>query len=99
MAEDSSNVEFLIQIEQDDSGARLQAGGGNVIPGSDKKLEAVSDLAHKAADKLGDLFKGAGPDSGSVEFGLTFEAETGIPVLAKGTLGASITVTLNWEKA
>lgn len=89
---------FLIQVEQEQGGARLQYGGGNVIKGSDEKLEAVSDLAHKAAEKLSSLFTGAGPDSGSVEFGMTFEAESGVPVLAKGKVGASITVTLNWEK-
>lgn len=98
MADEIQQGEFLIQVEQDEGGARLEFGGSNVIKGSDKKLEAVSDLAQKAADKLGHLFSGAGPDSGSVEFALTFEASTGAPVLAKGSIGASITVTLNWEK-
>lgn len=98
MTEEIQQDEFLIQVEQDQMGARLQFGGGNVIKGSDKKLDAVADLAQKAADKLGGLFAGAGPDSGSVEFGLTFEAETGAPILAKGKVGASLTVKLNWEK-
>lgn len=90
--------QFLIQVRQESAGARLERAGDEVIDGSEDKLDAAAAIAHQAAEKLNDVFTGAGPDSGSVEFGLTFEAETGIPILAKGTVGASITVTLNWEK-
>jgi Trypsin-co-occurring domain 1 len=98
MAGDATQPEFLIQVEQDAPGVRLERASDRVIDGSEEKLDAAAALAHQAAEKLGDVFTKGGPDSGSVEFGLTFEAETGVPILAKGKVGASITVTLNWGK-
>lgn len=98
MAEPEAQPQFLIQVEPEVAGARLEFGGRGVIEGSKEKLEAAAALAEEAAKKLGGLFTGVGPDSGSVEFALTFEGEAGMPVLAKGKFGASITVTLNWGK-
>ncbi|SRR6266487_1533027 len=98
MVEDTAQPEFLIQVAPEEQGVLLQSGKRGVIKGSEEKLEAAAKLAEQASEKLGRLFKGAGPDSGSVEFALTFEGETGIPVLAKGKVGTSITVTLNWRK-
>lgn len=94
----TSEGRFLIQVEQEAGGARLQADTPALVEGSDEQIEAAADLARRASDRLGDLFKGTGPDSGSIEFGLTFEIGSGVPILAKGKVGTSITVTLNWEK-
>jgi len=90
--------EFLIQVEET-GGARLESSGREVIKASDKQLDAAAELAHRASDKLSKVFASAGPDSGSVEFALSFEGEAGLPVLAKGKVGTSITVTLNWGKS
>ena len=94
---------FYIQVRREPPGGpRLEEEEEDVylIPGSQRHLDAAADLGRRAADSLGKLFgEGVGPHSGSVEFSLTFEGTAGIPLLAKGKAGATITVTLRCENA
>lgn len=88
---------FLIEVASP-GGPRLEASSERVIEGGTKNLDAASHVAREAATRFGPLFKGPGaPDEGSVEFGISFEAESGIPVFAKGKVGATLTVTLTWK--
>ncbi len=41
-----------------------------------------------------DVFEEIAPNTGSVEFSVSFEGEAGIPMIAKGKATASFTVTL-----
>jgi hypothetical protein len=92
-----SRPEFLIEVAGA-AGPRLEASSDRVIKGSKEHLEAAATVAEEAAETLGKLFHAPGaPDGGSIEFGLSFEAEGGVPVFAKGRVGATITVTLNWD--
>lgn len=95
----ASDAKFLIEVASP-GGPRLEASSERVIEGGTKNLDAATEVAREAAQRMGPLFKGPGaPDEGSVEFGLSFEAETGIPVFAKGKVGATLTVTLTWKGA
>jgi hypothetical protein len=98
MASSAEQPAFFIQVEPEAIGDHMLLSGGKVIEGSEENLDAAADLARKAAGKFADIFTDVGPKAGEVAFGLTFEAEGGVPVLAKGKVGASITVTLKWEK-
>lgn len=60
---EESPPDFLIQVRQEAPGARLERAGDEVIDGSAGKLDAAAALAHQAAEKLNDVFSGAGPDS------------------------------------
>jgi len=88
---------FLIQVESESPGGRLEASGAGIIKGSQEHLDAAADLARRAAATMSDVFRTAGPDAGSVEFALTFEGSAGLPVLAKGKIGATLTVRLEWN--
>ncbi len=92
-------ADFLIQTRlETPGGPQLQGDRGDaVIRGTQKQLDAAASLARKAGTSLHEVFKELAPDTGSVEFSLTFEGEAGLPVLAKGKAGATITVTLEWK--
>jgi hypothetical protein len=92
----SAEEEFLIQVLPEGGGVALQDSSDAIVRAGKDRFEAAAKLARIAAETVGSAVKSASPDKGSVEFGLTFEAESGLPVLAKGKVGASITVTLEW---
>ncbi len=89
--------EFLIQTRLEQGGVSLQSSSDAVVKGNQKRLEQAAQLARETGSELKDVFKELAPDKGAVEFALTFEGEAGLPVLAKGKVGASITVTLEWN--
>jgi hypothetical protein len=89
--------EFLIQVQLEGPGTRLEGAGDTAIKGAQKHLEAAGALARQAAETVGKAVKEAAPTSGAVEFSITFEGEAGLPVLAKGKAGATLTITLGWE--
>lgn len=88
--------EFLIQVLPETGGVVLQDSADSVVKGSRERFEAAGKLAQVAAETVGTAVKAVAPNKGTVEFSITFEAEHGIPVLAKGKVGASITITLEW---
>lgn len=92
----SAEEEFLIQVLPEGGGVALQDSSDAIVRAGKDRFEAAAKLARIAAETVGSAVKAASPDKGSVEFGLTFEAESGLPVLAKGKVGASITITLEW---
>jgi hypothetical protein len=92
----STDGEFLIQVLPETGGATLQASSDTIVKVGKERFDAAARLAQIAAQTVGQAVQQASPSKGSVEFGLTFEAETGFPVLAKGKVGASITITLEW---
>jgi hypothetical protein len=94
----SADGEFLIQVLPEGGGVALQGSADSIVKAGRDRFEAAAQLAQTAADTVGKAVKAAAPEKGSVEFGLTFEAESGVPVLAKGKVGASITVSLEWGK-
>jgi hypothetical protein len=59
--------------------------------------EAFSGLA-RLAESLQTALKASQPDSFTVQFGCNFSAESGV-MLAKGSVGASLQVTIVWNKA
>jgi Trypsin-co-occurring domain 1 len=88
---------FLIQTQlEHPGGPRLEGVGDSLIRGSERQLKAAAGLAGEAGVALRDVFLELAPNSGTVEFSLTFEGEAGLPVLAKGKAGATLTVTLEW---
>lgn len=92
--------EFFIQIAPEvGSGPQLQSTGGNLIAGSRDRLEAAAELAGRTGASLKAVFEELRPDKGTVEFAVTFEADSGIPVIAKGKATASLTVTLEWDSS
>ncbi len=90
--------EILIQVRDDAPGVQLQASSEAVFRGSRRNLEAAGRLAKVAAETVGKALVEAGPTKGTVEFSISFEAEVGVPVLAKGKGTGSVTVTLEWDK-
>ena len=88
--------DFLIQVQLEGPGVQLQGAGDSAIKGTQKHLEAAGELARQAAETVGKAVKEAAPTSGGVEFSITFEGEAGLPVLAKGKAGATLTITLEW---
>lgn len=92
----SADEEFLIQVRPEGGGVSLQGSSDAIRAVGRDRFEAAAALARTAAETVGSAVKDVAPDKGTVEFGLTFEAETGVPILAKGKVGASITVTLEW---
>jgi hypothetical protein len=92
----SADEEFLIQVLPEGGGVVLQDSADSVVKAGRERFEAAAKLAQVAADTVGSAVKAASPDRGTVEFGLTFEAEGGLPVLCKGKVGASTTITLEW---
>jgi hypothetical protein len=88
--------EFLIQVLPEGGGVVLQDSADSIVRAGRDRFDAAAKLAQIAAETVGSTVKAVSPDKGTVEFGLTFEAESGLPVLAKGKVGASITITLEW---
>lgn len=99
LSPDSHDPDFLIQVRDNVPGAQLQASSDAVIRGSRGNLEAAGRLAKVAAETVGRALIEAGPTKGTVEFSISFEAEVGVPVLAKGKGTGSVTVTLEWDKS
>lgn len=98
--QDKGQADFFIQTRlETPGGPQLQGDRTDaVIKGTQKQLDAAASLARKAGTSLHEVFTELAPDTGSVEFSLTFEGEAGMPVLAKGKAGATITVTLEWKR-
>jgi hypothetical protein len=90
---------FLIQVATEPPGARLEGAGDLVVEGTRRHLEAAAELARTAAQTVGNVIREHAPDGGRIEFALTFEGEAGLPVLAKGKAGATLTITLEWSGA
>ena len=94
---DTEKPEFLIQTEiERPGGPQLQGATDRVIQGTEEHLKAAAALAGEAGTALRDVFRDLAPSTGTVEFSLTFEGEAGVPSLAKGKAGATLTVTLQW---
>lgn len=89
-----SEGRFYIQIEPETPGVRLQATAESIVEGTDRQLKSAADVAERAADAMRGVFERTAPQKGTVEFALTFEGSAGLPVLAKGKVGATLTVTL-----
>ena len=88
---------FLIQTQlEHPGGPRLEGAGDTVIQGSERHLEAAAAVAREAGVALRNVFREIAPSTGTVEFSVTFEGEAGVPVLAKGKAGATLTITLEW---
>jgi Trypsin-co-occurring domain 1 len=98
MSASTNEPEILIQVRDDLPGVQLQASSDAVIKGSRRNLEAAGALAKVAAETVGRALVDAAPTKGTVEFSISFEAEVGVPVLAKGKGTGSVTVTLEWDK-
>lgn len=97
---DPKRDEILIQVREDlPGGAMLQASSNSLVRGSRRNLEAAGQLAKVAAETVGKALLEASPTKGTVEFSISFEAELGVPVLAKGRGTGSVTVTLEWDKS
>lgn len=91
--------EFLIQTRIEPiGGVRLEGAGDFAITGSKKQLIAAAAVAEKAGDAMHGVFQKLAPTSGSVAFSITFTAETGVPMIAKGSGSGTLTVTLEWAK-
>ena len=95
---DGDEPVILIQVREDMPGVQLQASSEAIIRGSRRNLERAGELAKIAAETVGKALAEASPTKGTVEFSISFEAEVGVPVLAKGKGTGSVTVTLEWEK-
>lgn len=95
---DDDATDILIQVRDDLPGVQLQSSSEAVIRGSRRNLERAGELAKVAAETVGKALVEASPTKGTVEFSISFEAEAGIPVLAKGKGSGSVTVTLEWDK-
>jgi hypothetical protein len=74
----------------------LQGATDTVIEGSQRQLDAAASVAREAGLALRNVFEEIAPKTGTVEFSLTFEGEAGLPILAKGKAGATLTVILQW---
>lgn len=93
-------VEFLIQTRVRPAGGGPQLEGdrvADVIKGTREKLDAAAAVAREAGRSLHGVFTELAPDRGAVEFSIDFEGEAGMPMVARGKAGASITITLEWE--
>jgi hypothetical protein len=102
MSEGENQTEFLIQTRVKPPGGGPQLEGdraADVIRGTREKLDAAAAVAREAGHSLHGVFIELAPDRGAVEFSVDFEGEAGVPMIARGKASASITITLEWQRA
>lgn len=76
------------------------AGRGLDIAPAERVVKSADDAfggLAKLAESLQAALKASQPDSFTVQFGCNFSAESGV-MLAKGSVGASLQVTIVWNK-
>jgi len=62
-------------------------------------FKQVRQAIEGIGEELGDTLKKIAPSSGTIEFGLELSGEAGVPLFARGTTTAHMTVTLEWSGA
>jgi Trypsin-co-occurring domain 1 len=70
---------------------------GEIVARARESLEQALDQLKPAVRAVADRLRAMSPDEFSVEFGLTFGAESGL-VVAKGSADVHFTVTMRWGR-
>ena len=80
-------------------GVRPEGKVKDFINGSKEHFYRIADVIELASESLVDKLSKINkkPKECTIEFGISAEGETGIPLVTKGTIGADFKVTLKWE--
>jgi len=89
-----------VDVEEGGAASSAERGLGDVVERVTKPIEDYLGVLQGIADGLQATLKRAAipPDEVTVVFGVNFSAESGV-VLAKGSVGANLGITMVWRKA
>jgi hypothetical protein len=79
-------------------GATLTAQHGGPANFVESSPEEVTALLQRVASAVNEGLRQVRPDDWSVEFGLSFKGNAGIPVIAAGEATTNLKVTMTWRK-
>lgn len=86
---------------------KLDQGAGYVSGGNAGLLRSIAEIdaneltsgVENICGALAQAMSKAAPKSWSIEFGLGFTANGGIPILLSGQANVALKITLNWNKS